>query len=782
MAQSAKNATKRENLRERECQTEASFHPVISDVYKKLTDSGCKQFEDLMKLRDIIKIAMTELGSSVYDVNAYKDVILSIAHNLPEMPVTDLLLLSSKLFRRTSELGRLLGAFFNVVFAEDFADEEFHFVELRIVRREMQLMRQKLDSLVEEKKQLQELYDELGKGSLDHAKAVEVLENRNDILELRSSALEDQMALLFQQLADDFRSQNVQLLQQAIDDCDVQEQLSATRTAFTQSVETVQNRLKFFQSLLVEIQDDPILQQDQGFKNKVKSLDVHVQHILNRFGAVKDGLMNTASELVQALVDKKKALNFSVQHLKLYDLQNSKLRQARAAMHEMRNRITELERMITHSFPQGGVTRIERNGEILSLMTSTGGTFGADSHVLLPPSMLDAHMNSTAVAAPSTALVSHHQQVSNEAAESLRKSKFTVSSVRQLLEHVQMTNDVVIRLTAALDTEDEQKGLLRTISLSAPTSGRQDGSKERIALAQLTNKNFIPTAQQPPLLVDAPRTSTGLSAGGGGGGGGGGASLASVASGIMSKHNIGGGGGGSMDSAQLAALRDDFTVKLNFLRDVYEERISDLEGRLERVNRKLLATQAELARNLKEEAKNKESTDRDAILKAKEAWMQARETTLVESQPTRSTALQATQEILKGATAVPMSNMSDFSMESRPMSAKSSESLLGPAPNSGLATFISPQARLQFQRQNAEKRDEYLKQGGGPTATVFTATPKNKHGPVIRTEASVVRQEKNEQMIRAMRRLTGVDEFLPPPTFSGQAAGSPPPPRPTGKQ
>ncbi|CUI14743.1 Hypothetical protein, putative [Bodo saltans] len=772
---SAKNFNlQRKKMEDREIQTEATFHVSTFDIPKKLTDTASKQFEELKKLQSMIKSAMTEVGCSVYDLMAYKDVVMTIGSSLPDMPVNDLLLLSSKLFRRSSELGRLVGAFFNVVFAEDFVDEDFHFIELRMAQREISALNKRVEELEKEKHILQELYDELGKGSLDHAKAVEVLENRNDINELRSTGLEDQMAVLFQQLTQDLRTSTQQTLQQALDDVDIQEHLSSTRTQFVQSVDAVQSRLKFFQSLLLELQDDPIVTQDTTFRNKIKALDVHVLNIGNRFGAVREGLLSSSDELLKAIHDRRKALNFSVQHLKLSDLQAQKLRQARGTLHELRQRVTEVERTIQHSFPHGGLTRVERSGEIVSLISNV--LSDPTSPTKLPPSSFTSL--SAAQPTTTTTTTDHHSGgggFSNDAADSLRKSKFNSNNVRHIIEQIQLLHEVVIRLTAYLDTEEEQKALLRTISLAAPTSGRPDVALEKQQLAQLTAKAFFPSAQALPQMIDSGRgggppqiamrqssiadvltavKSGGFERGrsdsvwGSGGqlGGGGGNGLSLVPSGGPS----GGGSFAGPDSEGLRQLREDFTTRLNFIRDVYEDRISDLEARNDRMTKKLNVAQQELARVLKEEARKVDLADREATLRAKEAWATSREGTTTEVQPTRQTALQASREILH--TQINFSEFSSDNESSRPQSSKTS----GPSsPNSGSQAFISPQARLQVQRQNAERRHDSDKD----LAVVFTATPHTKRGPIMKTDSMVMQQERNEQLIRAMRRLTGVEEF-----------------------
>ena len=79
---------------DKEIQTELAFPSFVTDIDKFTRDLHVVQFRDLESLRDTIKCSMTELATVVYDLTAYKDLMLSMQQQLPEVPVADLLILS----------------------------------------------------------------------------------------------------------------------------------------------------------------------------------------------------------------------------------------------------------------------------------------------------------------------------------------------------------------------------------------------------------------------------------------------------------------------------------------------------------------------------------------------------------------------------------------------------------------------------------------------------------------------------------------------------------------
>ena len=328
------------------------------------------------------------------------------------------------------------------------------------------------------------------------------------------------------------------------------------RSNFSSQLDAVQGRLKFFQNMLQDIQDDAAghgsVNEQHGVRAKIRALDVHVQHIVGRFGTVKEGLTNTAQELTQALLEKKKILNFSVHHLRAYEVQNHKLRAARAKMHEVRQSLMRLEQSMTQTFANGVVLKVDRSGniEVVSEPTTT--------------------VQGTA-----------------------RTKRYAVSHVSQLHAMVSNLQESAAGLTQELNTEEEHRALLRTLALAVPSSTRDPSAmntmKEKAhAIATLDTHAASPDSSSGRLgvhgqgavdrianqsfgIMSSSHRDGAVSPGSGGGAGGG--------------H--GGAGNGAITTEQYNRLREDFAVKLTFLREVYEERIADLEAKVERLTKKL---------------------------------------------------------------------------------------------------------------------------------------------------------------------------------------------------
>ena len=322
---------------------------------------------------------------------------------------------------------------------------------MRLMKAEVSDLRAQVEKLTLERDDARERYREVSQGMEQHAVAIETLENRNDVLELRSSALEDQMALLFGQLSDDFLFYNESLLTRTTDTLEIQKELSAPRSVFSQNIDGVQKRLLHFQSLLNDIQQDSKIMNgaDGGtIKAKVKQLEHHVQQLYGRFSSVKEGLMSTSEELLAALADKKKILNFCCEHIRLYDLQNQKLRNGRAELHELRQRISVVERCVAETLASGQALSIDRNGDI----THTTGNNNNNN-------------NNNAVTSPTS--TTYGGGVSFKET-SLRRHQ--LASIKELQEQLLAVQDSANTLTLSLDGTNEQKQLLRAISLSTPST------------------------------------------------------------------------------------------------------------------------------------------------------------------------------------------------------------------------------------------------------------------------------------------------------------------------
>lgn len=368
-------------------QTESSFMPDCKDLNDAYDPLANEQYENLVGLRQMIQTCLTLVAGDVYDVVSFKDILFQLESELPtSLPVTDLLLLSSRLFRRTAELGRLLSCFFGVVFADDYSDEHFRFTEMRLLQRELRELKKQLEGSERERARLQEKLDNVGQIAYDHGKAVEMLETHNKVLKKQTTALEDQMALLFHQLNAGLESHCSDAYKQVSNEMEVQESLNPTRITFRQTMDSLSEQLRGSRGLITEVREvllgcsqggrtgEAYVAVEPSVRFKLKMLDSNFQQLMGRFTAIKDTVVETAQELMTALQERKKILYLSFQHIRLYDLQNAKMRNARAILSQLQQNTNEFVQRIQVTFPAGALTSVDRFGNITSQRWQGGYT------------------------------------------------------------------------------------------------------------------------------------------------------------------------------------------------------------------------------------------------------------------------------------------------------------------------------------------------------------------------------------------------------------------------
>lgn len=374
----------------KEVQTEASFVPSMIDLTHTYDPLASEQYNNLIELRKMIQRCMQEVMGTVFDTVHFKDIFFKLEEAFPtDVPVTDMLLLTSKLYRHTCELARLLSCFFGAVFSEQNTDEHFHFMEIRILQKELKDMKRKLQETEEEQVRLQKMLNSVGQVALDHGKAVELLDNHNQALQLQTSALEDQMALLFHQMNADLKTHCKEAYEKVSSEMEFQERLNPTRNTFRQTMDSLSQQIRSSRSLISEVRES-LMSCNQGPKTgeaylaiepsvrfKLKMLDSNFQQLVGRFNSVKDTVAETAYELMNALHERKKILYLSFQHIRLYDLQSSKLRHGKAILTELRNYTGDLLKKMQVTFPTGAMTYIDRLGRIKTQRWQGGFILGA---------------------------------------------------------------------------------------------------------------------------------------------------------------------------------------------------------------------------------------------------------------------------------------------------------------------------------------------------------------------------------------------------------------------
>lgn len=382
--------SRRRPTEHKEVQTEASFVPSMIDLNLTYDPLASEQYNNLIQLRKMIQQCMKEVAGSVYDTVNFKDILFKLEESFPtDVPVTDILLLTSKMFRKTCELGRLLSCFFAAVFSEQQADEHFHFMEIRILQKELKDMKRKLQETEDEQVRLQKMLNSVGKVAVDHGKAVELLDNHNQALQLQTSALEDQMALLFHQLNTDLKTHCREAYDKVSSQMEFQERLNPTRNTFRQTMDSLSQQIRTSRTLIADVKEtlngcnqgprtgEAYLAVEPSIRFKLKMLDSNFQQLVGRFNSVKDTVAETAHELMNALHERKKILYLSFQHIRLYDLQSTKLRHGKAILTELRNYTGDLLKKMQVTFPTGAITCIDRIGRITTQRWQGGYTLAA---------------------------------------------------------------------------------------------------------------------------------------------------------------------------------------------------------------------------------------------------------------------------------------------------------------------------------------------------------------------------------------------------------------------
>ncbi|KAF5223238.1 hypothetical protein ECC02_003778 [Trypanosoma cruzi] len=700
---------RRRTVTEKAVQTEVSYPFECVDTNKHYEELASEQFQDLCRLRDLIREAMKEVACSVYDVVAFKDILFKIEDELPsKLPVTDILLLSSKLFRRTSGLGHLLACLFAVMFAEEHADENFHFTEIRVLRRELLDVKQQFARAEKERARLQRMLDDVGRVAMNHSRAVDLLETRNTALQMQTSGLEDQMALLFSQVNRDLHRQCKDAYEKVTNEIDSQDRMGLTRVTFRQTMDSLSDQLRHSRSLINDVRElvmscaqgssgggrnvDAQISKEPSIRFKLKQVENNFQQLVGRFSSVKGVVAETAQELMNALQERKNILYLSLQHIRLYDIQNSRMRQSKAIVVTMRKKMEELLKRISLTFPPGAVTFVDRIGRISTQQWQVGQTLAT----LRQQKNADQPTEETASDVGKAKNFSPGILSSNEVCtlqEGQRGSeplddelygtsdvtKIPFQTVYNLVDVIKQAENSMESLNNVLNFESEINAFLKTLTLSLSTTPRHVDE----TLGEMENEDEIieravhPTGnlsiQRPSMAEHSPRKLERES------------EAAASQYALMSSYHGDRRGSNEVDKLkseaaeqaerlkklqeQLDSIQPEFAAKINFLRQVYEARICDLETKEANYGRRLnsISPQREgrerreskiqirsdrsvpslQLQETTESEKARKKGDKDQLLHARSEWQQTKPV-LQANKKTRDATLGELNKMMRG--------------------------------------------------------------------------------------------------------------------------------------
>lgn len=354
---------------------------------------------------------------------------------------------------------------------------------------------------------------------------------------------------------------------------------------------------------------------EPSIRFKLKMLDTNFQQIVGRFTSVKDTVAETAHELMSALQERKKILYLSYQHIRLYDLQNAKLREGKAVLSDLREYTTDLLQKIHSTFPSGAITSVDRLGRFTTQRWQGGYTLAAMRENKLKKIGSSNNASGTQTSDRSGVGLSQIERMAVESemaaieragAESHNSSGHAIlppttlfeepenasppfENVFDLIEVIKMLDTDISRLNGALTLEDEMSAFLKTITLTVSTTERVEGLNvlqgDNERLEGKYEQALFPSGNLQSLKGrrssfdglsqkdDSPDGKSDASSGNGGRPMAVSSAEKVQADGLLSKqaqqlrHQ----------QEQLTRMQDDFSSKLGFLRQVYEARITDLE-------------------------------------------------------------------------------------------------------------------------------------------------------------------------------------------------------------
>ncbi|ESL10786.1 hypothetical protein TRSC58_01475 [Trypanosoma rangeli SC58] len=604
-------------------QTETSFPWDCTDTDRHFEELASEQFHDLCRLRDMIRAAMKEVACSVYDVVAFKDILFKIEDEMPsKLPVTDALLLSSKLFRRTSALGRLLGCLFAVVFAEEHADENFHFTEIRVLRRELMEVKMQFAQAEKERARLQHMLDDVGKAAMSHSRAVNLLETQNAALQLQATGLEDQMGLLFAQVNKDLHRQCKDAYEKVTNEIDSQDRMTLTRATFRQTMDSLSDQLRHSRTLINDVRElvvscahtgsasgaggargvDAQISKEPSIRFKLKQVENNFQQLVGRFSSVKGVVAEAAQELMNALQERKNILYLSLQHIRLYDIQNTKMRRSKAIIVAIKQSMEELLKRISVTFPAGAVTFVDRIGRISTQQFQVGQTLatlrqqrtleqmgeesvsnGVHSTAFTAPTAMPGGMH--AVSEDQTVLSTSPSAYSYDTSDT---SKLPFSTVYSVVDLIKQAEHSMESLNRVLNFENEINAFLKTLTLSLSTTPRNVDETLRDLQTEddMVDRALLPTGNLPPQRQATVDTTTrGVEREPDAGMSHQSVLSASIIADTKTPADVRQQRAQKDEETpqvkklqeQLDSLQPEFAAKISFLRQVYEARICDLE-------------------------------------------------------------------------------------------------------------------------------------------------------------------------------------------------------------
>jgi hypothetical protein len=377
-------------------------------------------YKHMVQLRSELRRCLTELSGNVYDLLAFKDIFIEMSAtagvtltngaqqstgkappmkmNMPYHIVSDLILLSSKFYRKTSDMYWRMTEFFNLVFHFEPAATYQLVTQLPSQQQQQQQQTNKskkpkksesrknvinppersLDCELNDNFPLDYDYDFMGYrqimrqyehksaetevyksqvGELDryiqevlepkikfHITQVQELTEKNTKLREKLKYYEGYASELYEKLSDSIiKREDIKAETKVLDNETNDVKINRLGFSVSEGMRTAHQKLGWFSELLSDIMSAPSVRLDKDVMGKLNSMQVHVMHLLKRFdGRMQDGWLYVAQELDKAINKKLEYTKQDKTQWKTYKSEAVNLKRAREIVQLISNCVVEI--------------------------------------------------------------------------------------------------------------------------------------------------------------------------------------------------------------------------------------------------------------------------------------------------------------------------------------------------------------------------------------------------------------------------------------------------------
>ncbi|KAG2386600.1 hypothetical protein C9374_002344 [Naegleria lovaniensis] len=343
------------------------FSPEYIEEWKQV---NLFHYQKLHQLGSDVKENMTDLSTYIYDVMAFKDVLIEYQQVLPYKLLQDLILLTSRLYRNQSDLFWNLSEFMTYVFHPDQGVcKQAKDISQKDLNYDFFSMRQLIYQYMEVKKELDISNTQLGdlrkhaesiitKRFTQLEKEVEFLRAENKFLKENTMNVENQTTKIYNELVDAFLNGQEALIKEIESDgTSTDESENIKNSKYNEELREMgfklDSELKNAYSKILSIKDmlDNTLSQATNLKaneskayQQLQAISVQLGTLAKKFdGKLQESVMTISKEIDKALEKKLKAAKRDLMQWKAFNKDASTKNKIRELLVKVRDEVTTLK-------------------------------------------------------------------------------------------------------------------------------------------------------------------------------------------------------------------------------------------------------------------------------------------------------------------------------------------------------------------------------------------------------------------------------------------------------